>query len=265
MTNRKLTIIRVVFFCLLCPIILATISGLIKDFHTEWNQHLLLIVTIAITYGFTILFVKWERLQLKDVGVIANNMTFKKVVIGFGIGLFMTMLQPAFVLLFGHYKIALAPSFSFYTILFYFTLYILVAIREELAFRGYPLFSLNYRFGLLTAQIIILIIFSLEHVAGGMTWFQAFIGAGTGALLFGLAALKTNGIALPIGLHAAWNFGQWCLGFKKETGILQGITDKGFENIIERNAWIAYLLIMTIALVFFYFYKPTEEQSAANL
>lgn len=265
MTNRKLTIIRVVLFCLLCAIILATISGLIKDFHTEWNQHLLLIVTIAITYGFTILFVKWERLQLKDVGVIANNMTFKKVVIGFGIGLFMTMLQPAFVLLFGHYKIALAPSFSFYTILFYFTLYILVAIREELAFRGYPLFSLNYRFGLLTAQIIILIIFSLEHVAGGMTWFQAFIGAGTGALLFGLAALKTNGIALPIGLHAAWNFGQWCLGFKKETGILQGITDKGFENIVERNAWIAYLLIMTIALVFFYFYKPTEEQSTANL
>lgn len=256
MTYRKLTFIRVVLFCLLCAIALATFSALTKDFLTEWKQHLLLIITIAITYGLIILFVKWERLQLKDVGVVANNRTFKKVVIGFGIGLFMTMLQPVFVLLFGHYKIAFASSISSCTIIFYLTLYILVAIREELAFRGYPLFSLKYRFGLWTAQIIILIIFSLEHVAGGMTWFQAFLGAGTGALLFGFAAFKTNGIALPIGLHAAWNFGQWCLGFKKETGLLHGIAEKGFENVVERNAWISYLLIMAIAIVAFYFYRP---------
>jgi len=150
----------------------------------------------------------------------------------------------------------LTSSIIFYTIIFYLLLYILVAIREELAFRGYPLFSLNHRFGLWTTQIIILIIFSLEHVAGGMTWFQAFLGTGTGALLFGFAALKTNGIALSIGLHAAWNFGQWCLGFKKETGLFHGIVEKGFENVVERNGWISYLVIMIIAVVIFYFYKP---------
>ena len=259
MTYRKLTLIRVVLFCLLCAIAFATFSGLTKNFLTEWKQHLLLIITIAFTYGLTIIFVKWEKLQLKDVGVVANNMTFKKVVIGFGIGLFMTLLQPAFVLLFGHYEIALTSSISSYTIIFYLALYILVAIREELAFRGYPLFSLNLRFGLWTAQIIILIIFSLEHVAGGMTWLQAFLGAGTGALLFGFAALKTNGIALPIGLHAAWNFGQWCLGFKKETGLFHGIVEKGFENVVERNGWISYLVIMTVVIVIFYFYIPRRK------
>jgi membrane protease YdiL (CAAX protease family) len=256
MAYRKLTLIRVVIFCLLCAIALATFSGLTGDLLTEWKQHLLLIITIAITYGLTILFVKWERLQLQDVGVVASSMTFKKVVIGFGIGLFMTSFQLAFVLLFGHYKVILTSSISFYTTAFYLALYILVAIREELAFRGYPLFSLNYRFGLWTAQLIILVIFSLEHVAGGMTWIEAFLGAGTGALLFGFAALRTNGIALPIGLHAAWNFGQWCLGFKKETGLLHGVAEKGFENIVERNAWIGYLLIMVIAIVVFYFYRP---------
>jgi uncharacterized protein len=259
MTYRKLTLIRVVLFCLLCAIALATFSGLTNDILTEWKQHLLLIITIAITYGLTILFVKWESLQLKDVGVVPNNKTFKKAVIGFGIGIIMTMLQPAFVLLFGHYKIALTSSISSYTIIFYLTLYILVAIREELAFRGYPLFNLNHRFGLWTAQIIIVIIFSLEHEAGGMTWFQAFLGAGTGALLFGFAAIKTNGIALPVGLHAAWNFGQWCFGFKKETGLLRGIAEKGFENVVERNAWISYLIIMAIAIVVFYFYKPVPR------
>lgn len=262
MANRKLTLIRVVLFCLLCAIALATFSGLTKGFFTEWKQHLLLIITVAITYGLTILFAKRERLQLKDVGVVANNMTFKKVVVGFGIGLFMTLLQFAFVLLLGHYEVTLTPSISSYTIIFYLTLYILVAIREELAFRGYPLFSLHYRFELWTAQLIILVLFSLEHVAGGMTWVQAFLGAGTGALLFGFAALKTNGIALPIGLHAAWNFGQWCLGFKNETGFLHGIAERGFENVVERNAWISYLFIMAVAIYGFYFYSPKNTLPA---
>lgn len=230
-------------------------SGLTKNFFTEWKQHLLLIITIVITYGLTIIFAKWEKLQLKDVGIVSTKTTFKKVVIGVGIGLLMTLLQLAFVLLFGHYKIALTSSIYFYTIVFYLTLYILLAIREELAFRGSPLFSLNHSFGLWTAQIIILIIFSLEHVAGSMAWFQAFLGVGTGALLFGFAALKTNGIALPVGLHAAWNFGQWCSGFKKETGLFHGIVEKGFENVVERNGWISYLVIMAVAIVIFYFYK----------
>ncbi len=263
MINRKLTIFRVVLFCLLCAIILATISGLTKNLLTEWKQHLLLVITIIITFSLTIVFTKWEKLQLKKVGVVPNQMTFWRVSIGFGIGLFMTLLQPAFVLLLGHYKIAVSPSISFYTVIFYLTLYILVAIREELAFRGYPLFSLNYGFGLWTSQLIILVIFSLEHMAGGMTWVQAFLGAGTGGLLFGFAALKTKGIALPIGLHTAWNFGQWCLGFKKETGLLHGITEKGFENVVERNAWISYLLIMTIAIAVFYFYNPKHTSTTA--
>lgn len=93
----------------------------------------------------------------------------------------MTILQLIFVSLLGHYKVILSTSFSFYNILFYFTLYVLVAVREELAFR-------------------------------------------------------------------------------EETGILQGITGKGYENIVERNGWIAYLLIMISAMVFFYFYKAKNQR-----
>jgi membrane protease YdiL (CAAX protease family) len=247
---------------LLCAIALAAISALIKSFPSDWNQHLLLIITIIITYGLTILFTRWDRLPLKKVGVVANKTTLKKVAVGFGLGLLMTLLQPVIVLLLGHYKFSFIPTISTYPIFFYFTLYMLVAIREELAFRGYPLFRLNYSFGLWTAQLIIFLIFSLEHIAGGMTWIQAFLGAGTGALLFGFAAVRTNGIALPIGLHAAWNFGQWCFGFKKESGIFRGIADKGFESVVERNSWIGYLLIMAITIAAFYFYEPKHRSSS---
>jgi membrane protease YdiL (CAAX protease family) len=259
MPNRKATLTRVVTFCLLCAIVLALFSGLTKNLHTEWRQHVFLVITIVITYGLAVIFTKWEKLPLKNVGIVPNKRTTGKIVIGFAIGLFMTLLQPAFVLLLGHFKLTLSSSIAWYPIIFYLSLYVLVAIREELAFRSFPLFSLYNRFGLWTSQLIILVIFSLEHVAGGMTWVQAFLGAGTGALLFGFAALKTDGIAFPAGMHAAWNFGQWCLGFKKETGLLQGIPEKGFENVAERNAWIGYLIIMAVAIVLFYFYKPKKN------
>lgn len=241
---------------MLCAIALATISGLVKNLPSQWSQHLLLVIVIAITFGLTILFTRWEKLPLKKIGVVANKTSAKKILIGFAIGLVMTSLQPVIVLSLGHYSMSFNTSVSAYSVVFYFTLYVLVAVREELAFRGYPLFSLNYSYGPWIAQLLIFILFSLEHVAGGMTWVQAFAGSGLGAILFGLAALKTKGIALPIGLHAAWNFGQWCFGFKKEPGIFHGIADKGFENAIERNSWISYFLIMAIAIAVFYFYKP---------
>lgn len=261
MKNRNLTLIRVILFCLLCAATVALFSGVTKNLSSEWKEHLLLVIAIVVSYGLVIGFTKWEKLRPQDVGIVPNNSTFKKIAAGFGIGILMTALQPALVLLFGHYKINVNPHIPFQTIFFYLILYLFVAIREELAFRSYPLFSLNHRFGLWPSQLIILIIFSLEHVAGGMTWGQAFLGPGTGALLFGFAALKTNGIAAPIGLHFAWNFGQWCFGFKKETGLLQGITEKGFENVVERNAWISYLIIMIVAILVFYFYQPKKSKN----
>ena len=106
MAIRTLTIFRPVLFCLLCAIALAITSGMVKGLYTEWNQHLLLMVAIAINYGLTILFTRWEKLQLKNVGVVANNATVKKVTAGFGIGLFMALLQAVFILLLGHFKIS---------------------------------------------------------------------------------------------------------------------------------------------------------------
>jgi uncharacterized protein len=139
-------------------------------------------------------------------------------------------------------------------------LYLLIALREELAFRAYPLRSLNYKLGAFQAQLIIAVIFIAEHVVGGMTWAQAILGSGTGAILFGLAALKTKGIALPMGIHAAWNFTQWCTGFKNEPGIWQTVIDKGNEAKVEQIGFICYLLVMWTAILILYYY-PNKNKS----
>jgi hypothetical protein len=127
---------------------------------------------------------------------------------------------------------------------------------------GYPLRSLNYVIGPWSAQLIIALIFVTEHVVGGMTWPEAILGPGLGALLFGLAALKTKGLALPIGLHSAWNFVQWLLGFKNGTGWYKVVVEKGNEAKVELVGGISYLLVMGMAIIAFYYWKKGPESSS---
>ena len=87
---------------------------------------------------------------------------------------------------------------------------------------------------------------------------MAVLGPGTGAILFGIAALKTKGIALPIGSHTGWNFGQWSWGFKNMPGILEAVVKKGYESRVENNGLLAYLFVMGLAILVFYLYHTKE-------
>ena len=40
-----------------------------------------------------------------------------------------------------------------------------------------------------------------------------------GSLLFGMATIASRGLAVPIGLHTAWNFGEWTMGLKGSPGL----------------------------------------------
>ncbi len=246
------TFVRVLLFCLGSAILLATVSRLTQGFPKAWADHLTIIVATILTFGLTLLFLRWEGLSLGDVGLIPGSQSIFRVATGFLIGLILAFLQVAGVMLFGHLKLVLYPEFSFPYILSAFLLYFLVASREELAFRAYPLRGLNYVLGPWTAQLIVAIIFSLEHVAGGMSWMQAFLGSGVGAILFGVAALRTRGIALPVGLHAAWNFGQWVFGFKNVPGIWEAVVEKGYGPKVMHTGMISYIVIMSLAIVVFY-------------
>ena len=74
-----------------------------------------------------------------------------------------------------------------------------------------------------------------------------------------VAALKTKGIALPVGLHSAWNFGQWSLGFKNKPGIWEAIIDKGYETKVENIGLAAFLFVIALAIAgVFIFYKKEK-------
>ncbi|MBV8391529.1 MAG: CPBP family intramembrane metalloprotease [Mucilaginibacter sp.] len=257
MDSNKITlkpvsaILKAVLFWLSCAVALAASSGLTKSL-SGWASAIAIGTAGVIAFLLTILFCKWQKLTLKDVGVVPGGSTARHLLIGVIVGALMVAVQVIATIIPGYVKLVYAPQVGPLIIGTNLLLYILIACREELVFRAFPLRSINYTAGPAIAQTVVVILFIIEHKVGGMTWIQAILGPGLGAILFGLAALKTKGLALPIGIHSAWNFGQWIMGFKNDTGLFRVITEKGHETIVMYLGWVGYILATGIAILVVY-------------
>lgn len=115
---------------------------------------------------------------------------------------------------------ALAPAFTLFT---------LVAVTEEVMFRGFVFQRLIDGLGAWPAQFIIGGFFVLTHFDGlqsaGALAPMAGLNIFLASIMFGLAFTRTKSLALPIGIHFAANFVQGgVLGFgvsgNDESGLL---------------------------------------------
>jgi membrane protease YdiL (CAAX protease family) len=89
---------------------------------------------------------------------------------------------------------------------------LLLLLPEELVFRGYAFRRLSDALGTGPAIAISAVLFGLYHVAGSGMWgvgalFQ-FAMPALGGTVFGWAAVRSGGLALPIGLHLGGNWAQ---------------------------------------------------------
>jgi membrane protease YdiL (CAAX protease family) len=97
-------------------------------------------------------------------------------------------------------------------------IFIFAALLEETLFRGFVFQRLLDGVGVWPAQILLAALFVLAHWGNpgmeGGTEVVAGIDLFLGAVMLGLAYLRTRSLALPIGLHLGWNWaqGNW-LGF----------------------------------------------------
>jgi membrane protease YdiL (CAAX protease family) len=99
--------------------------------------------------------------------------------------------------------------------------YLLVAVNEEVTYRGYPFQRLIEGLGPWGAQFLFAGFFALVHwsnpgilQAGPALKAVTTLNIALAAILLGLAYLRTRSLALPIGIHWAWNFTQGnLLGF----------------------------------------------------
>lgn len=240
--------LRVLLFYIVTLIILMFTSGMTKNIPEQYGNLLSILLAAILTFFLTVLFGKWEKMSYKDLGIKPEKLTIKRFFSGFLIGLIMAFTQVLIVLSFGHLKMGLIFDIGQTTIILHLLLYFFVAFREELVFRSYFLRTLDNNYKTTIALSVMVIIFVFEHILGGMSWKMSIIGSGLGGLLFGITALKTKGIALPMGLHTAWNFGQWSTGFKHQPGIWNALVDKGYEEQTENIGLLAFILIMAISI-----------------
>ena len=141
----------------------------------------------------------------KDISSIGNGLF-----IGFSYFIIVTVTMS----LCGYYHIK-SIQFDLEKQLFSFTLFFLVAVSEEIFFRGILFRMINRRWNIWAALVISALIFGGLHIFNdnATLWSSIAIAIEAGSLL-GAAYAYSKNIWLPIGIHWIWNYTQGnILGF----------------------------------------------------
>lgn len=241
MQTKIASVARSLGFLLLCPLILIFTGPLTKSVAPISAPLVVGTVASLCTFGLTYVFVRWDGLALESVGAAIARGSFVRMASGIFIGFALVALQVLAIQAGGHAHWSGGQPVSLVLAMTVFAGYVALAAREELAFRGYPLRRLERVWGALPALLFVSAVFALEHVAGGWNWSRSLFGPLAGGLMFGMGALATRGLALPLGIHCGFNFAQWMMGQKEMPGLWQPIIDPGFEGQAEVLGYIAYV------------------------
>jgi len=152
----------------------------------------------------TFLFLKIDKKRLSDIGLTFERKTVVKFFVGVFIGILIMGLLAISVDI-SDVRIDVNPGSNVLNFLLVTAPLIPLALMEELGFRAYPLEILKDKIGIRLTIIVTSILFALYHVASGWTVASSFYGPAVWGLVFGLAAIYSNGIALPTGIHYAAN------------------------------------------------------------
>jgi len=254
-TRHWLALGRVVLFVIGCAVALAAASPIGSKLAGKWPELVTGTLASLGAFGLTVLFVRWEKLSLADVGAAINARSVLRLAFGFVVGASFVALWAALSTVASPVQWVRASGGGLRAVLVALAVYLVLACREELAFRGYPLRLLNRLFGVWLAQIFVAAVFTGEHRLAGLSRMSALIGAAVGSLLFGMAALATRGLAVPIGVHAAWNFGQWALGLRGGPALWRPVVREGLQESVDLNGTIIYLAIFGSATLAFWLWR----------
>lgn len=259
---------RVLLFYVSCVVLLMIAAPLGSRLPGQWPKIATGLMTSVAALVLTVLFVRWDGVRLADVGAALGRKSVARLGLGFVIGSLMVAVQSGCVLAGGHVQwVRTAQTETMAPMALALLAYLLLACREELTFHGYPLRRLERFFGIWAAQMMVALVFALEHRAGGFSWLNAMLGAAAGSLLFGMASIATRGLAVPIGLHAAWNFGQWVIGEKDLPGLWKPVIEESYKAHVDRVGFIGYLAVFGLVTMAFWFFQVTRarRESAQRL
>ena len=192
-----------------------------------------------------LLLVTWACLRLRReplaaIGLRLDRSWARELLVGAALGIALIALVTGLIVAAGGVRFSLDPARSLGALGMGVWVFAWVALLEELLFRGFVFQRLVDGLGSWPALLAMAALFALGHWNNpgmeGATLVWASIDTALGAVLFGLAYLRTRQLALPIGLHFGWNWAQGTLlGFD-----VSGLDQAGWllPELLGRPQWI---------------------------
>ncbi len=142
---------------------------------------------------------------------------------------------------------------------------IFLALMEELAFRSYSIWTTRSVLGFWQTQAVVACAFGALHLLYGWPLQTVAFGVVPSAVLFGVAAVTTRGLAWPLGLHTGINLGRWLTGENGE----QGFWRLGAEGVDQTrlalwSPWIGVGVLAAVTLLFARYGRGDRPFSAAS-
>lgn len=181
---------------------------------TAWLEPL----RFAFLLGVTWICMRLRGERLSGVGFRLDRRWARELGLGATLGIACALLVVALIWAAGGARFELDPSRSVATLAYGAYVFLFVALFEETLFRGFLFQRLVAGAGPWIAQIALGLLFATSHWGNpdmhGATLAWATIELFLGAVLLGLAYLRTRSLALPIGIHFGWNWAHgYVLGF----------------------------------------------------
>lgn len=240
---------KTILFCASFLVLLISLSfsnSLVSHEFARLSYGVLGVIAALLT---TTVFLRIDRLSFSAIGFIFNGATIKSFIQGSFIGILIMGLLSYGVIAAAGFKIVLNTENSFSKFFLGAIPILLLAYMEEIAFRGYPLYLLKDKLGARSNLLFTSLLFSLYHIANGWAIQDAFLGPGSWGLIFGLAALYTNGIAMPTGIHFAVNLTTSAFGVSGNSFNIWILRQKNGASLIDYKSSALATLIPQICVL----------------
>ena len=213
--------------------------------------------------GLTVWLMRREQRDLASIGLQPDGGTALRLIGGVVIGCAVYALTLALISVSaGPIRLTADAAPGGGTILLVTASFIALSCMEELGFRAYPLRTLAPTIGVWPAQLLVAVAFGLAHMLFGWAWQPVLLGVIPSALLFGAAAMRSGGLALPIGIHAALNVALWSVGEKGGNGLWRISVDEArIPHVSAASPFIGVGVLLVAALVIAMW--PVRPQAAA--
>ena len=220
----------------------------------------------------TFLFVKFDKKTFADMGLKFEKNSFQKFFSGVLAGIVLMGILSLSVIFCSNFKVEINSNSNIQKFLFWTLPLIPLAFMEEVGFRAYPLRILKDKSSVRNSIFITSILFALYHVANGWTIQNSFLGAGVWGIIYGLAAIYSNGISMPTGMHYAANLTTTAFGISEgsfNVWILKskdGLTLENYQSsqLATLIPQISLLIFAIICMEWYLQKKATANNGISN-